>query len=252
VSSATALRFRPPEVDSVELSARRVAQGILTRCNPLGKDANKPSARTENENERIAVPGPPPSAPIPLAATTTALRELKRELGLFLARRWPNSDREEVVLQTLCELWQCLERTGPLSRDDQHRLARCIAGRVAHKEWRRIQVERRERPVIPRWMPITPGARSDDLLVFSEDALGLGRIETVDVSESVSVAMKSALLQLSARQRTVVWLVVVEDLSEAEVAGVLGITRGSITRHKNRGIERLEAILGEGEESVAS
>jgi RNA polymerase sigma-70 factor (sigma-E family) len=52
-----------------------------------------------------------------------------------------------------------------------------------------------------------------------------------------------ALRQLPPRTRTVVVLRYWEDLSEAEVAGILGCTVGSVKSQSSRGLHRLRAVL---------
>ena len=57
--------------------------------------------------------------------------------------------------------------------------------------------------------------------------------------------MWQAILSLPARQRQVVVLRYYEDLSEAETAEVLGISRGTVKSSLSRGLSRLEDLLGE-------
>lgn len=61
-------------------------------------------------------------------------------------------------------------------------------------------------------------------------------------------AIWSALLQLAPRQRAAVALRFYEDLSDADIASVLGIGEGSVRQHLFRGMTRLRALLGEGGE----
>lgn len=58
------------------------------------------------------------------------------------------------------------------------------------------------------------------------------------------------LRALPARQREAVFLRVVVDLPEAEVASLMGCTAGSVKVHKKRGLERLQELL-EGRASDA-
>ncbi len=59
--------------------------------------------------------------------------------------------------------------------------------------------------------------------------------------------MRRLLLTLPAKQRAVLVLRFYEDLTEAEVADVLGVTRGTVSRYVTRGLAALRARLEEGE-----
>jgi RNA polymerase sigma-70 factor (sigma-E family) len=59
--------------------------------------------------------------------------------------------------------------------------------------------------------------------------------------------MRRLLLTLPAKQRAVLVLRFYEDLTEAEVAEVLGVTRGTVSRYVTRGLAALRARLDEGE-----
>lgn len=66
-------------------------------------------------------------------------------------------------------------------------------------------------------------------------------------SEAAAIreALQVALLALPARQREVVSLFYLSDLSEAEVAHTLGISAGAVKRHLHRAREALRARLGD-------
>jgi RNA polymerase sigma-70 factor (sigma-E family) len=53
-----------------------------------------------------------------------------------------------------------------------------------------------------------------------------------------------AVQQLPARQREVLLLRYWSDLSEADIADALGISRGSVKSSASRGLDKLEAMLG--------
>jgi RNA polymerase sigma factor (sigma-70 family) len=57
--------------------------------------------------------------------------------------------------------------------------------------------------------------------------------------------LQRALDRLSTRQREVVVLRYVADLSEADVARVLGCSVGSVKTHASRGLTTLRAVMGE-------
>jgi RNA polymerase sigma-70 factor (sigma-E family) len=59
--------------------------------------------------------------------------------------------------------------------------------------------------------------------------------------------MRRLLLDLPAKQRAVLVLRFYEDLTEAEVAETLGVTRGTVSRYVTRGLATLRSRLEEGE-----
>jgi RNA polymerase sigma-70 factor (sigma-E family) len=61
-------------------------------------------------------------------------------------------------------------------------------------------------------------------------------------------AMWAVLATLPRRQRTVLVLRYYEDLSEAEIARVLGIAQGTVTSQASKGIAALRAVIGEREQ----
>ena len=59
--------------------------------------------------------------------------------------------------------------------------------------------------------------------------------------------LQRALLTLAPRQRAVVVLRIVDDLSEQDVAIALGCSIGTVKGHLSRGLERLRVALREGD-----
>lgn len=71
-----------------------------------------------------------------------------------------------------------------------------------------------------------------------------------DVTESAvddSVMLRPALLALPAKQRAVVVLRFLEDLSEQETASLLGLAPGTVKSRTARGLEQLRRLLGESD-----
>lgn len=64
-----------------------------------------------------------------------------------------------------------------------------------------------------------------------------------DEASEASEALRSAMRALSPRQRAVVVLRFYDDVSEADVATALGISRGSVKQHTHRAITSLRAAL---------
>jgi len=63
--------------------------------------------------------------------------------------------------------------------------------------------------------------------------------------DSTAVDVRSALLTLPARQRAVIALYYLDDRPVAEIAGLLGCSRGTVKTHLARGRQTLAALLGE-------
>lgn len=75
--------------------------------------------------------------------------------------------------------------------------------------------------------------------------------EALDDSAVMRVAVGEALARLPRRQREVVALRYLCDLSEARVAELLGISGGSVKTHLHRALVALRPLLGgEGDEDV--
>ncbi len=70
----------------------------------------------------------------------------------------------------------------------------------------------------------------------------------VDPAEAAvtRIALARALRHLSRRQRDVVVLRYLADLSEADVAASLGVSAGSVKQHAHRAVDALRRALGPG------
>ncbi len=60
----------------------------------------------------------------------------------------------------------------------------------------------------------------------------------------VEPGLPAALARLSESQRVVVWLLHSADWTMSEVAGLLGISKGSVQRHAERGMAKLRRTMG--------
>ena len=78
------------------------------------------------------------------------------------------------------------------------------------------------------------------------------QVEAGDVSVSVAERsrLEAALAQLPPRQRAAVVLRYYQDLSEKQVAEVLGCPLGTARSHASRGVSRLRRILADVVEPV--
>lgn len=107
-----------------------------------------------------------------------------------------------------------------------------------------------------RWRRVQHHARPWVCRVAANGALGRVRrrarrlpdrdeashVQTVDVADRLD--LQRLLRSLSRRQRDVVVLRYLADMSEADVAAELGISVGSVKRHAHRGINTLRKALG--------
>ena len=62
---------------------------------------------------------------------------------------------------------------------------------------------------------------------------------------ALGALVRSALAALSRQQRAVLVLRYIEDLPEASVAGLLGVSAGTVKTHAHRGLRALRASLGD-------
>jgi len=72
---------------------------------------------------------------------------------------------------------------------------------------------------------------------------GIGGDDFAD-RQALGALVRQALAGLPRQQRAVLVLRYCEDLSEAEVAGILGCSPGTVKTHAHRGMNALRAILG--------
>jgi RNA polymerase sigma factor (sigma-70 family) len=101
-------------------------------------------------------------------------------------------------------------------------LRRTIANQV-RGGWRRRDVERRYEARVQ--------------IMWSKESSGFD--DAIAARDAVSVAMAS----LPPKQRAVIALRYLEDLSEAETAAVLDLSVGTVKSHASRGLERLREVL---------
>ena len=135
-----------------------------------------------------------------------------------------NMDRaEELTQQALVRTYGAWRR----ARTDPLPYARRVLVNLRVDTWRR-----RRREVL-----------TDEVPEASADARGQGRAEDRD-------QLTRALALLTPRQRRVVVLRYLADLSEADVAADLGVTAGTIKTTASRGLATLRAALQASDESM--
>jgi RNA polymerase sigma-70 factor (ECF subfamily) len=78
----------------------------------------------------------------------------------------------------------------------------------------------------------------------------LGAVDGPEDIIALRVTLAAAMGSLSRRQREIVSLRYLADLSEQDVAAVLAITPGSVKTHLSRALDRLRRVLGPQIEGV--
>ena len=104
---------------------------------------------------------------------------------------------------------------------------------------RRIMVNTQRSWWRARWRRETPAAR----LPEGAASEGMGGDDIAD-RQALGALVRQALAGLPRQQRAVLVLRYCEDLSEAEVAGILGCSPGTVKTHAHRGMNALREILG--------
>jgi RNA polymerase sigma-70 factor (sigma-E family) len=140
-------------------------------------------------------------------------RELQRAAWLMTGD-W--SAAEDLVQSSLVELWRRWDTvTTPLA--------------YTHRSIAHAFVRGRRR----RWSAETPTGELPDTATGSSEAEAVARHDIV-----------AALRQLPERQRAAVVLRYFLDLSEADTAAAMGVSRGSVKTHLSRALARLRDVPG--------
>jgi RNA polymerase sigma-70 factor (sigma-E family) len=119
-------------------------------------------------------------------------------------------------------------------------------GRLRHLDDAALYVRRQLTSTMTLWRR----RRSSTEVLMAEPAID----ETADDAgeREQRDELVRALRQLSTRQRAVIVLRFYDDLTEAQVAEVLGCSVGSVKTHAHRGLERLRELLDAASSSEAS
>jgi RNA polymerase sigma factor (sigma-70 family) len=143
-------------------------------------------------------------------------------LALSVGRRITGSasDAEDVAAETMARALASWRRVGPLPHRDAW--VQRVAANVA------VDLLRRRRPeALAASAPFDPQSATDERLRLAAE---MGR--------------------LSKRQRDVLALRFLADMSEADVARTLGLTPGSVKTHSHRGLSRLRTVLSADDQEV--
>ena len=144
---------------------------------------------------------------------SVAFERLVRELVTLTGSR---AEAEDVVADAFV---QALKQWGRVSTyDDPVAWVRKVAYNRAHTRWRRQQVLKRLLP-------------------------GLVRAPELDALHGEDADLQQALLTLPARQREVIVLHHLSDLSVEDVAATLGVSVGTVKSSLSRGRSRLQDVL---------
>jgi RNA polymerase sigma-70 factor (sigma-E family) len=145
--------------------------------------------------------------------------ERRRALRLAYVMCGDASAAEDLVAEAFARMYPAFQKG---IADPGAYLRRAIAN-SARDRWRHKDVEQRyEARVQVMWAKET---RATDEELAARDAVG------------------EAMASLPPRQRAVVALRYLEDMSEAETAAVLEVSVGTVKAHASRGLERLREIL---------
>jgi RNA polymerase sigma-70 factor (sigma-E family) len=145
----------------------------------------------------------------------------RRALRLAYVMCGNPGDAEDVVAEAFAKMYPAWQR-GEV-HDPAAYLRRTIANQV-RGGWRHRDVERRYEARVQ--------------IMWSKESADFD--DAVAARDAVSAAMAS----LPPKQRAVIALRYLEDLSEAETAAVLDLSVGTVKSHASRGLERLREVLG--------
>ena len=144
----------------------------------------------------------------------------RRALRLAYVMCGNPAQAEDIVAESFAKMYPAWQK-GQIQEPGAY-LRRTIANQV-RGTWRHNDVERRHE------------ARMQ--VMFSSEAPGFD--DALAARDAVSVAMAS----LPPKQRAVVALRYLEDLSEIETASILEVSVGTVKAHASRGLERLREVL---------
>jgi RNA polymerase sigma factor (sigma-70 family) len=143
-----------------------------------------------------------------------------RMLGALAVREVGRSDAEDVVQDALVRAWRRRATFDPDRGTARVWLVAVLLDQARRHRLRRL-----------RWMSLAAADSADAVLVVPGDA--------------ARVDLDRAVRALPRRQRQVITLFYLADLSVAEVASVLGISAGSVKSHLHEARQSLRAALEE-------
>lgn len=110
----------------------------------------------------------------------------------------------------------------------------------AYARWRTLSTTDYVEPWVLR---VTANLALDHLRKGNRQRLSHERSERFDDNVALRITLEAALAQLPARQRQVVVLRYLADLSEAQIVAVTGMSHGTVKTHLRRSTTSLRRIL---------
>jgi len=163
-------------------------------------------------------------------------------------------DADEAVTALYAAHYRSLVRLGALLLHDPVAAEDVVqdAFVAMHRAWRRLRDPERALPYLRR--AVVNGSRSAlrHRAVVDRHATGPGQPSGAGVTDSAEEAalrasghaeVLAALGRLPRRQREALVLRYYAELSEAEIAEAMGISRGAVKSHASRGIQALRTTL---------
>jgi RNA polymerase sigma-70 factor (sigma-E family) len=178
---------------------------------------------TSPRDAAVSMPGGSAAAVCDLAFEDFVASSSSRLFTLALLVCGHHRAEAEDLLQGVLE--RAYRRWGRICRDgDPERYVRRMVVNASVDRWRRL----RRRPELPVTSPDAGHAAADQY----------GAVADRD-------QLLRALAALPARQRAVIVLRYLEDLSEAETSAVLGCSEGTVKSQASRALARLREMAGE-------
>jgi RNA polymerase sigma factor (sigma-70 family) len=158
-------------------------------------------------------------------------KERFRSDAVHYGRRHPLVQEDE-------EDWWCQLLVRLMGLDDQPGKLRRYSGRSGLKNWlARVAMN------FPGCFVVPKGGANDGLEEIARSAPIPGP-DDIECQELLGDAVRDAIGQLTPQQRALLYMLFAEGLAGKDVARILGIHPGQVSRRKEMAIEQLHAILG--------
>jgi RNA polymerase sigma-70 factor (sigma-E family) len=180
--------------------------------------------------------------------TTLSRHATARELTVPAATRW---DADEAVTQLYAAHYSRLVRLAHLLVRHSGEAEEVVqdAFVAMHSKWRRLRDPDKALAYLRR--SVVNGARSSQRRHnvadkhLSRQLPAVASVEDHALGTESRAVVMAALDTLPTRQREVLVLRYYSDLSEADIAETLGISRGAVKSHASRGLSSLRTTLEE-------
>ncbi len=171
----------------------------------------------------------------------------QRAFGRLIEICWPrlvrlarsivgDLDAEDVAQDACVACWRKLAQLRDLTRFDGWLMRIVYTRAVRRARWQRLHT-------LLLWDPASAGFASPSAGFRSSSAgQGFGPASQSSGADA-DVFVAEILARLAPRQRAVLYLAVVEGMSDSEIAATLGIRAGSVRAHRRRARERIGAWM---------